>query len=723
MTVPTDTIREVVDQAAVALMAAATRHGVPATLLRALLRLESGERGRFGSRGINTRVSSLLERPASAEAEASPSAANDRFVLARLQLQNFRQFRQVDLSFDFDPARPVHLIEGSNGFGKSHLVEALRFALGRRRVPEGVRATDLLHRYVEGSKATLVVQVELASDHLGLVRIRRQLDFHRVGEAWSPRGTVSVTVSLEGSSLPLQDTDALDWLSQRLPSEVLDYFIFDAESAVVQKLSGQAGERLPDVRPQVEAALGVTAARRVAERCREFARNRDDQLEELGTVPTVRQAEAEVERLNAERASVQRDWERAVARHEAAQAELDDVLTQLRAAQGQPAPAGDRPAEAIEDELRELGSRRHELRHTLRELASEALPLALLTRPEAAASPAGRPPAPTRDTPELRRVLNRLARWIEEGRFRWALGAAAQVEADLIAALGLDTQDEPTSVTRRLAAARELLSARLPKDDPDLLAISIEQAELDLQAALGASPDAEREEAFEALLERSVLITSNRDREAAEATSLARRRDGLDDDLVEAQAAMADSRTADRRRAPLTVERDRARATAAALDELAEALLADRLSALERGATRMLRQTTNKPDLYDRVNFARDTLRYALLDPDGQPVPPGRSTGERTVLALALVFGLQRASGLRFPLFIEAPLKPLDPRHQDSVVRELLKLDTAQSVLLVKPGEFPPALDELVRVQVAQRLVLRRETRQKDITSVVEAKP
>jgi hypothetical protein len=70
---------------------------------------------------------------------------------------------------------------------------------------------------------------------------------------------------------------------------------------------------------------------------------------------------------------------------------------------------------------------------------------------------------------------------------------------------------------------------------------------------------------------------------------------------------------------------------------------------------------------------------------------------------------------------MEAPLKPLDPEHQDRVVRELLVGRDHQTILLVKPGEIPASLAPLVETRVARRFVGRRPVEHREVSELVLA--
>ena len=169
------------------------RHRVNPALVDRLVALER----RPFRRGINGRFETLVREAASsrrgraaglaaADGPASqavrigapPAAGSIR--LRSVRLRNFSLFAETRLECAFLPGRPVALLEGSNGFGKSTLIEALRFAL--YGLPPR-RLQRLLHRGAKGPDARLEVELQLTTSDEGEVSIRRFADFERGPDA------------------------------------------------------------------------------------------------------------------------------------------------------------------------------------------------------------------------------------------------------------------------------------------------------------------------------------------------------------------------------------------------------------------------------------------------------------------------------------------------------------------------------------------------------------
>lgn len=728
-----DTIDRLSGDDAFSVEQAASRHRLPSWLLPGLIGLEHSQVGRYTGGGLRAKVTELLERAATGKGAPQqlrlgtvrglgPSEITE---LVSLELKWFRQFEDERIEFRRDPGRPIVLIEGRNGYGKSHLVEALRFALRDERRSD---LDELLHEYVpkELDTATASVVVELDSTSDGGVRVRKAVSFRRGTDgAWRKASRPALTVEAGSLTQPLQDRQAEDWLGQRFPPEVLDYFIFDAESAVVQRLSGQRGERLPDVREQVEAAVGVRPLRAMAKRCLNIARDWEGRAEEGADGRSAQALEAEAqagleqaERLEASCAGLAE--ERA-----ARDAELEELTATLRGLDV--APAAGSLREQLDRAELDLA---HHL-DLLRDCLPEALPLALLAEPVASLLTEIGTDQRWRDHPERARgardAAGEIARAVATDCFSWAKAeGATDVLAELLDLLGLDGDDrreELHELLRRAEAARAVLPTEETLDAVVELPSRIAELRSDLASADHRRDDPAWRHDFDSLVKRRDVAaerTRQIDREQQERDERAQ---GLREQAEDAARAARRARKAERSHAQLRDKADLARRTERALSELREGFLARRVDAMERAASEKLRDIAHKRDLYDRIEIDRETLRYRIVDRDGRAVPPDRSTGERMVLALALVHGLRRASGLRFPLFVEAPLKGLDAMHQDRVIRQFLLEFRGQTVLLIKPGEIPDSAAHLVREQVGERFCLSRPLDGRDVTRIDRGDP
>lgn len=712
---------------------AARRHRLPAWLLPGLIALEHARVGRFGPGGINAQVTELLESAAGGATAPDGVAAGGlrtpagkgQTQLVSLELSWFRQFAAARIEFQRDPGRPISVIEARNGYGKSHLVEALRFAMVEDRRSD---LSELRHLYIDDGvdEVTTAVVVEVDSATDGRVRVRKAVSFRRrPGGSWGSPSPPVLTVEAASLEQAVQDRRAEEWLAERFPPEVLDYFIFDAESAVVQKLSGQRGERLPDVRAQVEAAVGVQPLARMAKRCKAAGRRWAESAGGGGEGDSsdVHRADAEravaaAEQLGAKIGEAERSVE---ALREILRRVGDDL--QALGGEGTAASTDDLRGERDRAQVR-LDHHRGVFRRSL----EEVLPLALVAGSAEQRDRGSRAEAPWLDHPEAARAgAVAIARAVAARQFSWAQGgSAAEIEAELVAFLGLEGGDGQGAV-RELRRRAEVARGQLPGEE-SLEALTALPAVIEgLEAKLATCSERRRDRAWREQYD-DLIRTREETRGQIEAmerdlAAWRGRREGLQGQAEEAQRAARDGAKDERRRQRLLVKADVAARAGAALEEVAAAVLGQRIGVMERAASDKLRDIAHKRDLYDRIVIDRDTLRYRILDRQGEPVPPDRSTGERMVLALALVHGLRQASGLQFPLFVEAPLKGLDAMHQDRVIRQFLLEYRGQTILLVKPGEFPESAAHLVREQVGERFCISRPIEGRDVSRIDRGDP
>lgn len=723
------------------LEAIATERGVAVRLLEELLRIERSPVGRHGSRGINTRVAQLLDDASAGRVSrkrpgAVPPAALDDVSLTRLKLQNFMQFRRADLRPETTGARPICLITGQNGYGKSALVSAVHWVL-HGTLPAWCKKTPgrLVHAALDGPVTKMEVELELSSVFDGHIVVRRFVEFRRRAQGWVVQDHGELVVSLAATGKVHRGDDAKEWLHSRFPPDVLSYFAFDAESAVVQKLSGQAGEQLPDIAPMVEAALDITPVKRVAERCRKRARALGAELKELsddrdagaiqseldGLAARIARIEAEREsllrRIADQRSEVQglsTDWERLTSAIDPNRRSHHDMLA--------------REVEALEADLRQCED-------VLTGFCDDGLPHLLLAAVVEGLG-AGDAPKPAQWREGASDACGHIAQLAIDGAIPWRetpMPTAETLRRRLIRLIGIEPDQASGSkpVPARLAASvrvraetarRRVPSASLPHRVADLRArrdaLRAELREL-AQPALDPGWKAELNDKHDSLTRASAALSHAETQLQALDSSL----EAAQDQYGALEDTLGDARERDRARAGFEQRIQLAEAVYESLMQVAGRLREDRVETLERAATRMLRRIAHKSEIFERLSIDRQTLRYALLDTEGRPVPPGRSTGERTVLALCLVYGLQKTSGCRFPLVLEAPLKPLDADHQEAVLRHFLTAYPGQTILLVKPGEIPAAYMELCRERIATRLQLIRPEPGEEWTNVANDPP
>ena len=208
--------------------------------------------------------------------------------------------------------------------------------------------------------------------------------------------------------------------------------------------------------------------------------------------------------------------------------------------------------------------------------------------------------------------------------------------------------------------------------------------------------------------------------------SLAPLREELDEASNHAVRAHAGLVQADDRLAALRQERGKAdTAYEAALDKATNASLAaddDRrvvehvdkvratLDSLKLAATRRhverigalilesLDRLMRKDGLITGVKIDPETFAVELSGPNGRVMQPQElSAGERQLLAVAMLWGLARAAGQPLPMIIDTPLGRLDGTHREHLLDRYFPHASHQVVLLSTDTEID--LDALARIQ------------------------
>ena len=130
----------------------------------------------------------------------------------------------------------------------------------------------------------------------------------------------------------------------------------------------------------------------------------------------------------------------------------------------------------------------------------------------------------------------------------------------------------------------------------------------------------------------------------------------------------------------------RARAT---LGTFRRAVIESRVRQIECLVRDCYRQLLRKSALVTGLSIDPESFSLTLFGRDGELLSANRlSAGERQLLAIALVWGLAKASGRRLPTAIDTPLGRLDSSHRIYVVERYLPFASHQVLLLSTDEEI-----------------------------------
>lgn len=138
------------------------------------------------------------------------------------------------------------------------------------------------------------------------------------------------------------------------------------------------------------------------------------------------------------------------------------------------------------------------------------------------------------------------------------------------------------------------------------------------------------------------------------------------------------------------------------LKKYREKLTLKKINKLENQVTECFRYLLHKFDLVHRVIINTKDFSLSLYDCEGQPLPKHRlSAGEKQLLAIAFLWGLARVSGRQLPVAIDTPLGRLDSSHRQNLIERYFPSASHQVILLSTDTEIAQTEVENLRNQEA----------------------
>lgn len=619
-------------------------------------------------------------------------------IIDRLRLRNFGIYggrHTFDLAPDPDGHKPIVLVEGHNGSGKTTFLEAIRLALygkaalGSRVSQKAYEAylRERLHRGSDGNGIEIIL--DLRRREKGSERqytITRQWQIKKTGIDEDLGVVVNNSAHLESNAEEWQDV-----LNDIVPPGVSQLFFFD-------------GEKIQDI-AQGDASAGLQQAIRPLLGL--------DIIEQLRNDLALFVARQKIDGGPGDLDAVARDLaacETALVDAEETRAqlasELDQANARMRRAEAAFRKEGGRTATdegGAKQERRRSDEERQELLNELRELAGENGPLLLapntLHRLDQAAASAELHQAKMAATRLLEefeaqsppRSPEQLALWRQFREFiaaeavslpRWTKGSLDHLRRR-IAAAGLEERERCRLLSNRLD--RNFLETQAAEEQLETFAKGIGDAALDAIR----EAEFERGRLSSALDEQDALVASLR----AKKDRARARCERLHDEVFEAAKQDRSAALAGKARAALIAYEER--------------VLAGRIAALEDHVLACLHRLLRRPTLVGRVRLDPESFDIALVGSEGRPIAlDSLSAGERQLFAVALLWALARTSERALPLVIDTPLGRLDRMHRERIIGQYLAGASEQVVLLCTDTELTAEVAAQLEPFVSRHLSL-----------------
>ncbi len=159
--------------------------------------------------------------------------------IERITLRNYRQFRQAQITFRKRPDTDLHFIIGTNGTGKTNLLNAINWCLygdephlskDSQRLP--LVNLKAIERTETGKEQEVVVEVQAETEQGSPVTFKRRVVFRKHGDGQMVHQGTAFEVRFvdgRGNTKILTDEDTHVWVERFVPERIREFFFFDGE--------------------------------------------------------------------------------------------------------------------------------------------------------------------------------------------------------------------------------------------------------------------------------------------------------------------------------------------------------------------------------------------------------------------------------------------------------------------------------------------------------------
>lgn len=133
-----------------------------------------------------------------------------------------------------------------------------------------------------------------------------------------------------------------------------------------------------------------------------------------------------------------------------------------------------------------------------------------------------------------------------------------------------------------------------------------------------------------------------------------------------------------------------------ALEEYSNALLAHKIKQIEKTVVKRFNELCRKDDLLSSIRIDPNSFEISLCKHSRPFERRHLSAGENQLLAISLMWALREVAGIPMPVIIDTPLSRLDNEHRQNMVNHFFPHASHQVILLATDAELTsPLLQDL----------------------------
>jgi DNA sulfur modification protein DndD len=639
-------------------------------------------------------------------------------LLRKLSVSNVGPFKsEQSIDFSIDESRPITLIGGENGCGKTTLLESLLLVLYGKRARKLLGFTsysDFLKEITnrDCNEAFIVLEFE---------RVEGQDEqFFTISRSWEssgdkpPKETFEVTINKEPR--PDLASNWPEYIEQILPESMAGLFIFDGER--IEKLA-EAETSAEALRASIFGLLGLDLVERLQTDLVEF---RQEALKDIGASSKDKQGD---ERLRNAEVSLDSAGDLLAS----AEVGLEESLLALTQAETELSAAGDAFSKSggdLYDQRERLTSEKamaegrcEAVRKEAHQLAAGKLPLQIASKLLLRVENIGIAAKNLRDSEILLRSHqerdDHLMRLFSEQSslasehltlIDQILSNQRQV-FELPSAPPFDFENDILQEVQRLLGTNGESDGQALKEACD----EIEESAINLKSVQQSLASVPGGKEISAVIKRvhkaehevssaKSDVEKSRDELFRANTALERCQREFEISatvILESDAATSRSVRIDRevKKASETLKNFQTCITSRNLDQICHNVLTS------------LKILYRKKSLVERIEINPETLEVKLFNISGAVVNPTRlSAGERQLLATAFLWGISKSTGRKLPSVVDTPLARLDRSHRSHFVERYFPVVSHQVILLSTDEEIVGKYHESLKPSIGVEYLL-----------------
>ena len=615
-------------------------------------------------------------------------------ILKVIELYNYRSFCGTNrLALPHPEAdKPIHLIGGYNGFGKTSLHSAISAALFAQQESPMLRASDITHSPKWDGKHIARISLEMELDDKAYTLSRTWT--RRIGKPESSLESLelsSILAETSGDFSTTNDEEIAEFIRSEFPETISDFFLFDGEAIKTYTDPRTSG---PKVREALERLLGIHLYKVLSEDligvAREFRQERDNvDVEQDLTVKTERYEQTSVRLRTIE--TNKQQLKRTIG-------EYERKLRDLQLQQDKIAEVFDPESQARRRELETVRQRLESdvdrLQGRAPELITEAWGPSLFFNTLLAASSQAQLRGQHLEFPKTVSELTHFL-WENKDSLPEVIRVAddpKELEPYIVKALfGADmplsapqaTQDA-VWLLQFLAPKLRELSEHHGRLSSDLVAL--QQTNMELNAL----PSWSSQSTDVADLNREVQqLQRLRQRDETQIATLSQEEENLKDTSQSLAQEINGLKVSSEQFSRLTRQIELCNATRDMLDSFIDQLTEAKVDELQSSLTKNFLRLTNIPAAIEAVEVDKSDYRLAIKFKQAHSLDASLgSAGQQEVLAFSLIWSLVQLSARNLPVIIDTPLARLDSVHRNHILRECFPLLGPQIIILATDEEI-----------------------------------